>query len=342
MRWESVYLAGLGTWLPRPVPVRDAVDAGVIGPEWIDDYGYESVLVAEDVAPPDMAVEAAQTAVKRSGAAPEDFSLILHGSTWFQGLDIWPAASYIAGRTIGDNVPGFDVQQRCSVGVSALELAAGQLATGVRPGHAALVTTADRFGPAGVTRWTLRPGVAYADGATATVLSTRGGFARLLSTSTIADNTLEGLARGSEPFTAVSTAAGRTILLEERAEQYRKAHDESEISLRQARAMFKVKLEALSHAGVEMDDISYVIIPGTGRAKGEFQLHDVLGVPEERTTWAFAKRTGHVGTGDYCAALEHLVVTGAVGEGDRVMLYGIGAGFTCSAAVVELLEAPGW
>ena len=42
-----------------------------------------------------------------------------------------------------------------------------------------MLTTADRFGGPGANRWQLRHGNAYADGATATILSTEGGFARL-------------------------------------------------------------------------------------------------------------------------------------------------------------------
>ncbi|MFJ5528948.1 ketoacyl-ACP synthase III family protein [Streptomyces sp. NPDC093261] len=346
MRWRDVYVAGLGSWLPDPVPVGECVAAGECGQEWIDDFGYESVRIAREgdgeawTAPPDMAVAAGRTAHERSGLAKSAYSLLLHGSTWFQGLDIWPAASYVAKRTVGSTVPGMDVQQRCNVGISGLELAAAHLTAGL--GSAVMLTTADRFGGPGADRWRLRHGNAYADGATATVLSTEGGFARLVATATVADNTLEPMARGDEEFAPVSRAAERQIDLTARGDAHRAVSDETFTNIRFGKVMQEAKQAVLDDAGLETEDLTYVVIPSTGRIQGPFQIHHLLGVDEERTTWEFARRSGHIGAGDWAAGLEHLLCTGALSPGDHVMLYGGGAGYTITTAVLEILSVPDW
>ncbi|MEZ3183138.1 3-oxoacyl-ACP synthase, partial [Streptomyces pimonensis] len=48
------------------------------------------------------------------------------------------------------------------------------------------------------------------------------------------------------------------------------------------------------------------------------------------------------GAGDPFAGLDHLVTSGALGPGDTCMLFGVGAGFSWSCAVVEILNAPSW
>ncbi|WP_034089990.1 ketoacyl-ACP synthase III family protein [Streptacidiphilus albus] len=342
MRWNDIHIASVGTWLPEPVSAADAVREGKYTAERYETFGYRSTLQADDVAPPDMAVWAAENALKRSGVDPSEFSLLLHGSLWFQGLDIWPAASYIAHRTVGRHVPAMDVQQRCNIGISGLELAAAHLTSGLRGGSAVMVTTADRWSEPGVNRWNLHELSAYGDGGTAIVLSSRGGFARLLSTATVADNSLEGLARGNEPFRTASPAATEGIDLSRRSHEYTSAGDEREIMLRFGRTMLQAKAEALTDAGITTADLTRVITPATGRRKGDHQVHHLLGVTEEQTTWAYGSTTGHVGGGDWAAGLDHLIATGGLAAGDKVMLFGGGAGYTCTVAVLEIEEVPQW
>ncbi|WP_030668689.1 ketoacyl-ACP synthase III family protein [Streptomyces rimosus] len=342
MRWDDIHVAAVGTWLPEPVSAADAVRDGRYTRERYETFGYESVLRTAELAPPDMAVHAAGSALKRSGVDPEEFSLLIHGSLWFQGLDIWPTASYIAQRTVGRHVPALDVQQRCNVGVSGMELAAAHLTSGLRGGRAVMLTTADRWSGPGVNRWALHDMSVYGDGGTAVVVTRGGGFARLLATATAADNSLEGLARGDEPFRTASAAAATPVDLTLRSHAYISAGDDSEITMRIARTMIRAKKEALADAGLTTADLAKIVTPATGRRKGDHQLHHMLGVTEQQTTWDYGRTTGHVGAGDWAAGLAHLVETRAVAPGDKVMLFGGGAGYTCTVAVLEISEVPQW
>jgi 3-oxoacyl-[acyl-carrier-protein] synthase-3 len=47
---------------------------------------------------------------------------------------------------------------------------------------------------------------------------------------------------------------------------------------------------------------------------------------------------GHLGAGDQICGFNHLLETDRVRPGDRVMLLGVGAGFSWSCAVLEVLE----
>ncbi|MGI5195697.1 ketoacyl-ACP synthase III family protein [Streptomyces sp. CA-288835] len=339
MRWESVYVAGTGAWLPEPFSARAAVEAGEYDPEQFEADGLLSVRVAgEDVPPPDMAVQAATTALKRSGLDAGTVRLLLHNYVWFQGQTMWPVASYVADHAVHPGVPAFEVKQECNAAIGSLELAARHLTT--EPDEAAAVlTTADRFAEPLINRWTAEAGLVYADGGTALVLSNRGGFARVLSTVTRADNRMEALARGSgltplptqEPYDHAARFA-----------HYMRAQGNIREATDRLVAMVKGAVDdALAEAGTLAADLAWAVIPTGGRSKMQWQAEQLLGVPEERTTWEFGRRTGHLGAGDQFAALNDLAETGALRPGDRVLMLSAGPG-TASCAVLEILHTPGW
>lgn len=112
MRWDALFIAGLGGDVPEPSPVQDAVAAGLLDAERFKTLGYSSICVDEVTAPPDRAVAAARLAMGRADLIGRDLCMLLHGSLWFQGLDIWPAGSYIAAQAGARPVPCYDVAAR--------------------------------------------------------------------------------------------------------------------------------------------------------------------------------------------------------------------------------------
>ena len=205
MRCDDLFLTGLAHHLPDAVDVDAAVADGRYDPDDRRTDGYASVTVATGEAPPEMAAAAARQALDRAGTPPSEIAVLLHASAWFQGLDYWPAASYVHREVLGEagrHAPALDVQQMCAGAMGALELAASYLAADPSR-RSALVTTADRYADPGFDRWRgdVR-GIVYGDGAAAAVVG-REGFARLLSVATVVDTTLEGMYRGDEPFEPV-------------------------------------------------------------------------------------------------------------------------------------------
>ncbi|CAL9619237.1 ketoacyl-ACP synthase III family protein [Streptomyces sp. enrichment culture] len=339
MRWESVYVAGTGAWLPEPHSARAAAEAGQYDPEQYEADGLLSVRVAgDDVAPPDMAVQAATTALKRSGTDPETVRLLLHNYVWFQGQTMWPVASYVADHAVHRAVPAFEVKQECSAAIGSLDLAARHLTA--EPGPAAAVlTTADRFAPPLIDRWRAEEGLVYADGGTALVLSNEGGFARVLATATRADNRMEALARGAGP-TPLPTQEPYDHAA--RFAHYLRAQGNMREAAGRLVAMVTGAIDdALAEAETTREDLARVVIPTGGRSKMQWQAEQILGVPEERTTWEFGRRTGHLGAGDQFAALNDLAENGALHPGDRVLMLSAGPG-TAGCAVLEILRTPAW
>ena len=338
MRCDDLYIAGLARHLPAAVDVAGAVAEGRYdaGEQTANDYA--SVTVAGGQAPPEMAARAGGLALGRSGVAAGEVALLLHASAWFQGVDYWPAASYVHREVLAGNrrAPALDVAQMCNGALGAVELGASYLMA-VASRRAVLVTTADRFEDPGFDRWGGDVGgIVYGDGAAAVVLA-REGFARLLSVGTVVDTGLEAMYRGDVGF---ASGPGRGVDIRARRRAFM-AGTEGVADRTTAGLTEAIEL-ALEEAGVKLGEVARFVFPNVGLETLRTRYLEPFGLEVAVTAWEWGRRTGHVGAADQLTGLAELVEGGAVGPGERVMLVGIGAGFSWTCAVVEVTERPAW
>jgi len=340
LRWNDLYVAGTGVWLAERQPVTAAVAAGLVGETHLG-LGFETVAVDDGgTAPPDMAVMAGTTALARSGVPAEEVGLHLHASLWFQGLDCWTPAHYIANRISGPQALPYGIDQRSSGGMGGIHLAAGYLGSGMA--SAAVVTTADRFAAPGVDRWNSYLQALWGDGGTALVLSNRTGFARVLSTVAGAANDLERWDRGLAPFAPGPMHEAPVGVLKRALQQAAEPESEGQWK-RWAQCISRTCEQALDEAGLRRADIARAVMPFVHRGGGREELHDLVGFTEEQTLWReLGRYVGHLGAGDQLAGLDHLVEQRLLAPGDRVLMFGVGVGFTFSAVVLEMLHIPQW
>ncbi|MEJ3750555.1 ketoacyl-ACP synthase III family protein [Actinomycetes bacterium KLBMP 9797] len=334
----GLYIAGLGSELPEPTTVDDAERAGLVERRTLWRTEIESVCVATESGP-ELAAAAARRALAQAGCAPDDVDLILHANTYFQGHDMWAPASYVQRVAVGNRCPAVEIRQMSNGGLAALELAAAYLTADPARTHA-LVTTGDRFCPPGFDRWRSDVGTVYADGGTALVLSSRRGFARLDSLATVSDPSLEGMQRGGDPFGDAPMSARSPVDVEAMRKAFVATHGLDTVLDRIDAGQREAVKRALSEAGVELADIDRFVLPNLGRARLNAYFLDKLPIDPDRTTWSWGRRVGHLGAGDQIAGLAHLVADGGLHPGQRCLLAGVGAGFTWTCAVVQLLRRP--
>ncbi|MGW7530534.1 ketoacyl-ACP synthase III family protein [Streptomyces sp. NPDC054783] len=335
---QDIFIASTGTYLPAATPVAEAVAEGLVD-EAHSDLGYESITLSESVAPPDMAVEAGRQAVARSGIAADRFDLLTHGSVWFQGLDMWATASYVAGNCVGRHTFAVDIQQRSNCAMAGLQFAVSHLAAGV--GRHALVTTADRFAAPAMDRWNEQANLIYGDGAGALAVSTEGGLARIVSLVSLGDSSLEPAGRGAEEF---RTAPGMElpIRIMRRLEAFATTPGAVGAWERYEATLSRAVDTALEEAGVGREDISRAVLPFIHRGGGRPENYDALGFSEKQSLWEVGRVTGHMGGADQFVGLDHLLRTGAVAQGDHVLLVGVGVGHSFTIAVLQILDTPSW
>lgn len=341
MRSDDLFVAACASWLPPAMSVARAMADGHCDPSMATAMGVVSVTVAGAESAPEMAARAGRIAIERSGYDPGEIDLVLHASIYYQGQELWAPASYVHRVVVGNHCPAMHIGQVSNGGLAAMELAAAYLRAG--PGRsAALLTSGDKFCPPGFDRWRSDPGTVYADGGTALVLTRRPGFARLLSLATTSRSELEGMHRGDNPFGAVPFSHRPAVDLEacknEFMAQAGRSYTLSHLGAGQRQTM----KQALADAELELSDIDWFVLPHLGRRRLAASFFTQFGIEPERSTWPWSRTVGHLGAGDQFAGLDHLVGSGAAAPGDRCLLVGVGAGFSWSCAVVEILERPSW
>lgn len=330
--------------LGRRVTTASAVASGLYSASDNEADGYLAVRVADEGPAVEMAVEAANLALKRSELDAAEVSLVVHTCCAHQGLENLAPASYVQSRTVHGTATAVEVSQYSNGGMIALELAAASLA--VRPGpRAALLTTSDRFVPPTWDRYRSDEGTVFGDAATALVLSRRPGVARLLSTTVIGDSSFVGLQIGDAPWTDAVDASTWPADLTARRKQHLAAHG-VDVLMRLMVTSTRLQQEAiesvLADAGVTADDVAWWVVPNMGRAVVDWDFRRRMGLEEARTTWSWGREVGHLGASDQVAGLTHLFEAGLVHTGQRVALVGVGQGENYGCAVLEILEEPEW
>lgn len=340
MRWHDLYLSGIGVWLPPRVDAATAIAEGRYTAEAYERSEQESVRVADEPAV-DMAVRAARMALRRSGHAAEDISLLLYATANYQGLDAWNAASYVQRETGTSRAFAVEIRQLSNGSMAALELASGYLtAASSRP--AALLVTGDRFALPGFDRWRADRSVVWGDAGTAVVLSRGRGFARLLSLASVSDPELEGLHRGDDPLRPSPAAEDMPVDIRRRQRAFFARMSVDEVKDRMQAGMGAAMEQALADADVSLDAVTRVVVPHLARDVFEWRCLAPLKVDLSRTTWAWGRTIGHLGAGDQFAGFAQVVANEGLRPGDTVLILGLGGGYNWTGAVVEVVAAPHW
>ncbi|MGW0484831.1 ketoacyl-ACP synthase III family protein [Nonomuraea sp. NPDC003214] len=342
----GTYVSGVGAFVPRTVvSVEKAVAKGWYPAEEAELHNLAGAAVAGDLPAPEMALHAAQSALKRSGRAPADLDLLLYASTWHQGPDGWPPHSYLQRNLVGGDVLATEIRQGCNGMFTALELAASYL--GADPARqAALLVAADNYGTPLMDRWRMGPGYVGGDAASALVLTREPGFARLMSVRTVTVAEAEELHRGTEPLFPPGVTVGRKFSFAARNDQFRNQvmpQGESTAALfKIQRALMEIVERVLDESGIEARDLTRVAFMNYSEEIVEQRCMALLDLPMSRSTWEYGRTIGHCGASDQVLALDRLLTTGQLGPGDHLLMLGTGPGVTVSGAVIKILDTPPW
>jgi 3-oxoacyl-[acyl-carrier-protein] synthase III len=345
VRTADMYIAGLGTHLPETVAIEWAAERGLYPADEVELHELASTAVAGDTPAPEMALQAAQEAVKRCGQDPSDLDLLVYSGTWHQGPEGWLPSSYLQRHLTGDKAQAVEVRQGCNSMFVAMEVAASYLRAEPQR-QSALLVAADNYGTPLMDRWNMGPGYVGGDAATAMVLTKEPGFARLLSVCSATVPQAEQLHRGSAPLFPPGASVGRGPDFASRNEEFRQdanANGEGTTALiKIQQRLLDVIDQAVDEAGIALSDVTRVAFMNYSREIVEQRCMYALDLPMSVSTWEFGRTVGHCGASDQLLSLDHLVTTGELGPGGHMLMLGTGPGVTISCAIVEILQAPPW
>jgi 3-oxoacyl-[acyl-carrier-protein] synthase-3 len=109
--------------------------------------------------------------------------------------------------------------------------------------------------------------------------------------------------------------------------------DGREVFRRAVRVVVESAEQALADAGVGIDDIA-MLIPHQANLRIIQAAAQRLGVPEDRTA-VVIDRYGNTSSASIPLALDDVVQTGRIAEGDLLLLSGFGGGMSWASAVLR-------
>jgi 3-oxoacyl-[acyl-carrier-protein] synthase III len=255
-----------------------------------------------------LAAEAGQQALKRAGLTASDMDALVLATTTPDALV--PATASTVQQLLGmRNVGAFDINAACSGFMFGLVVSAGLAAIGT---DRILLIGADTL--TRITDWDDRKiAVLVGDGAGAAVIEAVDGPGNLLSHNLQTDGSLR-----------------RLLYCDHGGYLYM---DGQEIFRKAVRVVVESAERALHDAGVDVDDIA-MLVPHQANLRIIQAACSRLGLPEEKTA-VVIDRYGNTSSASIPLALNDVVSTGRVSDGDLILFSGFGGGMSWASAVLR-------
>ena len=315
-------IAGTGSFLPgSPVSNDDLVARGIdTSDEWIvTRSGIRARhLAAADVGASDLARIAAERAIEAAGCEADDIDLIIVATSTPDY--IFPSTAALVQSKLGirNGGPAFDVQAVCSGFVYALSIAEKFIRSGSH--KRALVIGAEVFSR--ILDWSDRATcVLFGDGAGAVVLeaSERPG---ILSSALHADGR-------HHPILCVpgGVASGQVI-----GDPFLRMDGQAVFKFA-VKVLGDVAQEVLDIAGEGNESVDW-LVPHQANIRIIQATAKRLGLPMERVVTT-VDHHGNTSAASIPLALDEAVRGGMIRPGHRVIIEGVGGGFTWGAALID-------
>ncbi|KAI5914262.1 beta-ketoacyl-ACP synthase III [Thauera sp. 2A1] len=315
-------IAGTGSYLPgNPVSNDDLVARGIdTSDEWIVTRSgiHSRHLAAADVGASDLARVAAERAIEAAGCEADDIDLIIVATSTPDYIFPSTAAMVQAKLGIRNGGAAFDVQAVCSGFVYALTVAEKFIRSGSH--KRALVIGAEVFSR--ILDWSDRATcVLFGDGAGAVVLeaSEQPG---IRASSLHADGS-------HHPILCVpgGVASGQVI-----GDPFLRMDGQAVFKFA-VKVLGDVAHEVLEQAGEAADSLDW-LIPHQANIRIIQATAKRLGLPMERVITTVGHH-GNTSAASIPLALDEAVRGGQVRRGQRLIIEGVGGGFTWGAALID-------
>jgi 3-oxoacyl-[acyl-carrier-protein] synthase-3 len=319
MTWSRI--VGTGSYLPARVVTNDEFARRLDTTDtWIRERTgiVERRIADESQASSDLALEASRAALAAAQLAPADIDLIIVATSTPDY--VFPSTACLLQAKLGiRNCPAFDVQAVCSGFVYALATADRFIRSGMN--RRALVVGAEVFSR--IMDWNDRATcVLFGDGAGAVVLAAAdqpgihasvlhadGSYADILS---VPGNVCGGRITGS-PYLQMQG---------------------NQVFKLAVKVLDEVARETLKACDMSVADVDW-LIPHQANVRILEATARKLGLPRERVV-VTVDRHGNTSAASIPLALDEYVRAGRIRPGHRVLMEGVGGGFTWGAALATM------
>lgn len=322
-----VGIIGLGKYLPDTVLSNADLEKMVdTSDEWITQRTgiKERRIARDDEATSDLALEAAQNALKQARLKPENLDLIIV-ATITPDMFFPSTACILQKRLRALNIPAFDINVACSGFIYGIVLANQFIKAGMY--RHVLVVGAEKM--SSVTDWKDRSTcVLMGDGAGAAVLGpvTKGGILNVhLGADGSKGDLLKMPAGGSRIPASIQSVEGGL--------HYMKMNG-NELFKYAVKLMADAARKATEPLGLKGDDID-LVIPHQANIRILNAVAKRMGIDPEKKLYLNIEKYGNMSAASSAVALAEAVEEGRIKKGDIILLDAFGAGLTWGSVVVE-------
>lgn len=306
---KNVGVLGLGTYVPDKVftnfdfeKILDTSD------EWITEMtGIKERRFAEDdMETSDMAVLAAEEALKDSGVAKEDIDLVIVATS--TGDHRFPSVANIVQDRLGlRNVPSMDQLAACTGFIYSMVTASQFIEAGTYKN--VLIVGVDKLSK--ITDFTDRStAVLFGDGAGAAVMGeVDAGF-------------------GIKSFELGSKGSGASYLYDDQKSGYLQMNGR-EVFKFAVRQMGESSVNVTEKAGLDADDID-MLVPHQANIRIMDAARERMNMPKDRMSSTIDKY-GNTSAASIPLSIHHELKNGKIKSGDNLVLVGFGGGLTWGA-----------
>ena len=314
-------IAGVGSYLPgQPVSNLDLIARGIdTSEDWIvSRTGIKSRYLADGgVTSSALAFEASRKALASANVGAEEIDLIIVATSTPDF--IFPSTACLLQQKLGNvGAMAFDIQAVCSGFVYALSVAEKFIRSGSH--RKALVVGAEVFSR--ILDWDDRATcVLFGDGAGAVVLeaSEKPG---ILATAAHADGSHHGI------LSVPGSVSGGKVT----GDPFLRMDGQAVFKFA-VRVLADVAKECCTSAGISSTDLDW-LIPHQANIRIIESTSKKLGLPAEKVI-VTVDQHGNTSAASIPLALDAAVRDGRVQRGQRIMLEGVGGGFTWGAVLLE-------
>ncbi|MPZ49145.1 MAG: beta-ketoacyl-ACP synthase III [Dehalococcoidia bacterium] len=315
-------ITGVGKYLPQRVLSNADLERMVdTSDQWIvDRTGIRERRIADDgESTSSLGAEAGRMALETAGLDANDIDLVICATLSPDGM--FPASASLIQDALGaKRAAAFDINAACTGYVAALATGTQFINAGVY--KRVLVVGAEVTSR--IIDWTDRGTcVLFGDGAGAVVLeqAERGGLQSIVMKSDGAGAKLL-YARGPASARSLAETEGYCIVMDGR-EVFRFA----------VRAMEESSREAISQAGLKIEDVAYVV-PHQANQRIMSAVAKNLGLPIERMV-SNVEKYGNTSSASIPIALCEAWEDGRLQDGDNLVVVAFGGGLAWGAGVIE-------
>jgi len=314
-------IAGTGSYLPPRIVTNDELSRRIdTSDAWIQERtGIKQRHIAdESQTSSDLALEASRRALEAAGLKASDIDLIVVATSTPDY--VFPSTACLLQAKLGvKGCPAFDVQAVCSGFVYGLGVADNFIRAGTH--KRALVIGAEVFSR--ILDWNDRGTcVLFGDGAGAVVL-VAGEQPGVHATVLHADGSHSGIL--SVPGNVCGGHIVGSPFLQMQGNQVFKIA---------VRVLDEVARETVAAAGMRLEDVDW-LIPHQANVRILEATAKKLGLPRERLV-VTVDHHANTSAASVPLALDEYVRAGKIKAGQKVMLQGVGGGFTWGASLVTM------